>query len=136
MESTGPGILGRLGEKMLGWIALALLIALGIAIWQMGPEMRGAILSGIWRTVVWIVVAAGLPWLSRLFIGRVLEAGTNWAGVVLIGAYTLINLVLGLILIGGLPSGVWGLTAAVAALAVAGTYNYLVSEYLATQAGG
>ena len=30
METTGGGILGRLGEKAIGWIILGLLIFLGI----------------------------------------------------------------------------------------------------------
>ena len=136
METSGGGILGRLGEKVLGWIALGLLILLGVAIWQMGPEMRGRIIGGIWRTGVWLVIAGALPWSARLFIRRIVEIGSNWAGVILIASLTLVNLVAGLILMQGLPSGGWGWLAALTALAVAGTYNYLVTEYLAEQAGG
>ncbi len=136
MENTGGGILGRLGEKVLGWVALALIVVLGVAIWRMGPEMRGAILSGIWHTILWVVIAGALPWLSRLFIRRILEIGSNVASLILIASYTLINLVVGIVLMGGLPGGGWGWLAALAALAVAGTYNYLVNEYLAEQAGG
>jgi len=58
METTGGGILGRLGEKLLTWIGLALLVFLAIAIWRMEPETRAAIWSGIWRTVVWVAIAA------------------------------------------------------------------------------
>ncbi len=134
METSG-GILGRLGEKVLGWIALALIIVVGVGVWRMGPEARGAILSGIWYTLVWIVIVAALPWLTRLFIGRLLEIGENWVGVVLIAVYTLIDLIVGVIFLGGLPVGGWGWVVALAALAVAGTYNYLVCEYLAEQAG-
>lgn len=136
METTGGGILGRLGEKVLGWIALALVIMLGIAIWQMGPEMRGRIWGGIWRTAVWLVIAGALPWTARFFITRILELGSNRAGVVLLAAFVTVNAVAGLILMKGLPSGGWGWIAALAALAVAGTYNYLVTEYLSEQAGG
>jgi hypothetical protein len=135
MEKVGGGILGRLGEKMLGWIALGLLIMLGISIWQMGPEMRGRIWSGIWRTSMWVVIVGGVPWISRVFIGRLLEISSNWAGVILIATLTFVDLVAGLILMQGLPSGGWGWLASLAALAVAGTYNYLVAEYLAEQAG-
>lgn len=136
METSGGGILGRLGEKVLGWIALGLLIALGIGIWQMGPEARATIWAGIWKTLVWLVIAAGVPWIARFFITRLLEIGTNWVGVALIASLTLIDLIAGVVLIGGLPGGGWGWLTALAALAVAGTYNYLVAEYLAEQAGG
>lgn len=135
METQG-GILARLGEKVLGWIALGLLILLGIGIWQMGPEGRGALWGGIWRTALWLIVATALPWSARLFITRLLEISSNWAGVGLIAALTLVNLVLGLILMQGLPNGVWGWLAALTALAIVATYNYLVAEYLAEQAGG
>lgn len=132
---TGGGMLSRLSEKILGWIALALIVGAGIALWQIGPAGRTALWSGIWRTLLWFAVAGALPWISRLFIRRLLELGTNWAGVALVGGMTLVNLVLGLILLGGFPSGGWGWLAALAALGLAGTYNFLVCEYLAEREG-
>jgi len=36
---TPPGILGRLGEKVLAWIAFALLVLIGIGIWLLGVPM-------------------------------------------------------------------------------------------------
>lgn len=135
METTG-GIFGRLSEKILGWIALGLLILAGVGLWQMGPDGRGALWSAIWRTVTWVAVAAILPWVVRLFITRLLALSSNWAGVGLIAALTLLNIVLGLILMGGFPGSGWGWIVALAAVGIAGTYNYLVSEYLAEQAGG
>ncbi len=132
----GPaGILGRVGEKLLGWIALALLVAAGIAIWQMDPATKTAIWNGIWKSIAWVLVAAVLPWVSRLFIKRLLEIGENWVGIVLIAALTLVNVAFGLILLGGLPAGGWGWLAALAAAGVAGTYNFLVCEYLAETTG-
>jgi hypothetical protein len=137
METTGGGgILGRLGEKVLGWVALGLLIFLGIAIWRAGPEWRAAMWSGIWRTTAWVVIAAALPWIARLFIRRIVEVGSNWAGVGLLAALLAINVIAGLLLMTGWPAGFWGWVAALAALAVAGTYNYLVTEYLAEMSGG
>jgi hypothetical protein len=136
METPGGGILGRLAERIAGWIALALLVMLGVAIWRMEPATRAAIWSDIWRTAVWIVIAAGLPWSARLFIKRILEVGSNWAAAILLASLVAANLVAGLILMRGWPSGGWGWIAALATLAVAGTYNYLVTEYLAQQKGG
>lgn len=136
METSGGGILGRLSEKVLGYIALGLIVLAGIALWQMGPEGRGAVWGAIWRTAVWLGIAAALPWITRLFVTRIVEIGSNWAGVALIASLTAVNLVAGLILMGGLPGGGWGWVAALAVLAVAGTYNYLVTEYLSEEAGG
>lgn len=133
---TGGGILARLGEKTLGWILLAVIVLLAGGVVMMDPQTRSAILAGIWHTLVWIVITAALPWSGRLFMTRILAVGSNWAGLAVMAAFTLINLIVGLVLLGGLPGGGWGWLAALAALAVAGTYNYLVSEYLAEQAGG
>ncbi len=136
MDQPGGCLLGRVGEKVLGYVALGLLVLLGVALWRMGPEGRAAVWNAIWRTVLWLIVAAALPWSVRLFIGRLLEIGSNWAGVALIAGLTAVDLVVGLVLLCGLPSGGWTWVAGLVALAIAGTYNYLVAEYLAEQAGG
>lgn len=135
MDQGTGGILSRVSERVLGYVALALIVAGGIALWQMGPDGRNVIWQAIWRTTVWLIIAAVLPWVSRLFITRITAVGSNWAGGVLIGVLTLVNLIAGLVLMGGFPAGGWAWVAALAALAVAGTYNYLVTEYLAEQAG-
>jgi len=136
METTGGGILGRLGEKLLTWIGLALLVFLAIAIWRMEPETRAAIWSGIWRTVVWVAIAAAVPWSAKLFIRRILETGTNWAGVGLLAGLLAVDLLAALLLMTGWPAGFWSWLAALGAIALAGTYNYLVTEYLSEMAGG
>jgi len=136
METPRGGILGRLAEKTLGWIILGLLIFVGIMIWKMEPETRAAIWSSIWRTVVWGVIAAGVPWSAKLFIRRILDAGTNWAAVGLLGGLLAVDIIAAILLMTGWPGSVWSWLAAIGALAVAGTYNYLVTEYLSEMAGG
>jgi hypothetical protein len=107
METTGGGgILGRLGEKMLGWIALGLLIVLAIAIWRMDPVVRTAIWQGIWRTILWVVIVATLPWSARLFIRRILEVGSNWAGVGLLAAFVAVDLGVGLLMVSGCDASI------------------------------
>jgi hypothetical protein len=135
MEIPGGGILGRLGERVLGWIALALLIGVGIAIWQTPPDTKAAIWSGIWRTIAWLLIVAALPWTARLFIGRVLEIGSNWAGALLIAAFLAADIIVALVLMSAWPESGWAWVACLAALGVAGTYNYLVTEYLAESSG-
>ena len=136
MENTGGGILGRVGEKILAWIALGLLIFLGVGIYQLGSDGRQALWNGIWRTGVWLVIVIALPWSGRLFMARILEIGSNWAGVTLVAAFVVVDLVAGLVLMGGLPTGGWSWVAALTALGVAGAYNFMVAEYLAEQVGG
>lgn len=135
METGGSGILGRLGERILSWIALGLLIAAGIAIWQMEPATRSAIWNAIWRTIAWLVIVAMVPWSGRFFMRRILEIGSNWAGAALVAAFVVVDVLAAMILMTGWPSGGWAWLASLAALGVAGTYNYLVAEYLADQGG-
>jgi hypothetical protein len=135
MEGTGGGILGRLGEKVLGWIALALIVALGFGLYKIGAPGRQALWGAIWRTSLWVAVVGALPWTIRLFIRRILELSSNWAGVAVIGSYVVLDALLGVILLNGFPAGGWGWLLTLAALALAGTYNFLVAEYLSEQTG-
>jgi hypothetical protein len=136
MEGNGGGILGRLGEKILSWIALALVAALAFALYKIGAPGRRALFEGIWRSIVWLAAVGLLPWSARFFIRRIVEIGSNWVGFILIAALIVVDAVVGLVLLKGLPSGGWGWLAALTALAVAGAYNFLVAEYLTEQAGG
>lgn len=136
MEAPGGGgILSRLSEKVLGWVALAIVVLLGIAIYQMPGDTKAAIWSGFWRSAAWLLLAAGVPWTGALFIRRVAAMGTNWAGLGLIGAFTVVDVLLGISLMTVWPDGGWVWAATFAAIAVAGIYNYLVCEYLAERSG-
>ncbi len=135
METSG-GILSRVGERVLSAIAVGLVVLAGVALYRMGETGRAALWSGIWRTAAWVVIAAAVPWSARFFIGRVLSVSSNWAGLGLLVAFGLVDVIAGLMLLGGWPSGGWGWTAALAVLGAACFYNYLVAEYLSEQAGG
>ncbi len=138
MESPGggSGLVGRLTERVLGYVALGLVALGGVALYRMGPDGRTAIWEAIWRTATWLGISAVLPWAARVFMARVLELRSNWAGVALIAGLTLLNVAVGVFLLTAWPAGGWQWTAALVALALAGTYNYLVTEYLADQADG
>lgn len=136
METTGSGLLSRVGERVLSWLALGALLALGVAIWQMAPETKAAIWSGIWRTGAWLAIVALVPWGVRPVIRRVASAATNWAGLGLLGVLLAVDLVAATLLLTAWPAGIWSWVLAVAALALACTYNYLVAEYLAERFGG
>lgn len=130
METPG-GILSRLSEKVLGWVALAVVVLIAIAIYQMPAATKSAIWSGLWRSTLWVALVAALPWLGRLVIRRLVQTGTNWAGVALIGGFTLAQALLGMLLMTSWPSGGWGWFVAIGALALATIYNFLVADYLA-----
>ncbi len=136
MEGAGGGILGRLSEKVLGWIALALVALGAVAFYQTPAATKAALWSTVWRCAAWLVITGVLPWASRFVLGRVLEAGSNWAGVGLLGALLLLNILSGLLLMTGWPQGAWTWMLVLGMLALAGTYNYLVAEYLTQMRGG
>jgi L-asparagine transporter-like permease len=77
-----------------------------------------------------------VPWSGKLCIGRILETGTNWAGAGLLAALLAVDLIAAALLMTGWPSSLWSWLAAIGALALAVTYNYLVTEYLSETAGG
>lgn len=134
MEVSGSGVLGRLGEKVLGWIAFALILGIGWSIYQMPGETKAVIWSGFWRAVLWVVVVAAVPWSGKFFIRRIVEIGSNWAGLAMVAGLLLADVVAAALLMTGWPAGGWAWIAALAALATAGTYNYLVAGYLSDMA--
>ncbi|MCA9242573.1 MAG: hypothetical protein KDA32_01360 [Phycisphaerales bacterium] len=134
MEASG-GMLSRISEKVIAWIAFGLLVLLGVTIYQMPAETKSAIWSGLWRTIAFIGISAAWPWQARLYIRRVLEVGENWAGAALIAALTLGNVIIGVVLMTVWPGSGWAWMAAIGAIALTGTYNYLVTSYLADMSG-
>lgn len=135
MEQPGSGILGRLGEKILGWIALGVLILIGVWIYWIGAAGRDELWNWIWRTALWLALVAAVPWTAKLFIQRILELSSNWAGAGVLAVFTALDVVVGALLVLRWPTGWWWL-ATLALVGVAGVYNYLVTEYVSEQAGG
>ena len=129
------GILGRLADNMTQVIAMGLLLAAAYGLWYIGAAGRAALWSGIWRTTVWVGLVAAIPWAARPFMKRLLETGTNWAGVAAVAVLVVADMIFARLLMTVWPDGFWTWVAALAAIAVAGTYNYLVLEYLAEQSG-
>ena len=134
METRG-GILSGAAERILAWVGFALLVFAGYSIYQIPAETKQAIWDGIWLTVFWFVIVAAVPWSGQLFIKRILEIGENWVGLVMIAAFVLVDVIAGWFMLTGWPTSGWGWAALLAALALATTYNYLVSQYLAEMAG-
>lgn len=129
------GILGRLADNMAQILGLGLLLGLGFALWQIGADGRAALWSGIWRSIVWVVIVLAAPWGARPVMKRLMEAGTNWAGAGAVAALVLVDLIAAVLLMTVWPASFWAWVASLAALAIAGTYNYLVLEYLSEQTG-
>lgn len=135
MEVVGGSFWSRVSERALGWVALGLIVLAGVGLWQMGPEGRGALWSATWRSAAWLAIAAVVPWIASLFIERLLELRTNWAGAALVAVLVAFDALAGILLLSDWPASGWAWVAAIGVLGVAGTYNFLVAEYLAQRAG-
>lgn len=136
MDPTGNTLLGRFLDHIVGWIGF-LLVALGVlALWQIGPDGRGALLSGLGRSAFWLAVVVALPWSAWWYIHRLLEVGSNWAGLALLVGLTSIDILLGVVLLTAWPASFWLWLVVLCLVGAAAAYNYLVAEYLAQRGGG
>ena len=63
-----------------------------------------------------------------------MDVSASWAAFGRVGVLVLLDIIAGLVL-KDFPGGGWSWFFNLSALAVAGTYNYLVTEYLADQTG-
>ncbi len=118
------------GRIVTGLVALGV-IAAAISWWQMDESTRQTLVAGTGRILAWFGVMLAWPWMSFAIIARVAKMESNLAGGVLVGAYTIAEVVLlawlfhwhmpnatawTFLLLGGLVSGV---------------YNILVCDWIA-----
>jgi hypothetical protein len=118
------------GRIVTGLVALGV-VAAAISWWQMDESTRQTLVAGTGRILAWFGVMLAWPWVSFAIIGRVAKMESNLAGGVLVGAYTVAEVVLlawlfhwhmpnatawTFLLLGGLVSGV---------------YNILVCDWIA-----
>lgn len=83
---------GITGKIVTGLIALGV-IAGGVSWFQMDASTRQMLLNGTGKILAWFLVVVILPWASFFVIGKVARLESNLAGAVLVGTYTLIELV-------------------------------------------
>jgi hypothetical protein len=81
------------GRVVSGLIALGV-VAGGIAWWQMDPATRQTLASDTGKILAWFGVMLVWPWASFAIIARVAKLESNLAGGLLVGAYTLAEIVL------------------------------------------
>ncbi|HEX3356588.1 MAG TPA: hypothetical protein VHS31_06360 [Tepidisphaeraceae bacterium] len=81
------------GKVVSGLVALGV-IAAGISWWQMDPQTRQMLVTGTGRIFSWLGIVLIVPWATFFVIGRVAKYDNNLAGAVLVGGYTLVEMVL------------------------------------------
>ena len=138
-------ILAEIGKFVGAKVATAAItvavVAAGIWCWQ-HPETVRAFGSAIKLTLIWIAIAAALPWTSYLFMQPLLRfqserLSTGAAGVVgmaVIAGYWLIDILLAFRLADWSISGTMSWLVVLVGLAAAAVYNFVICESLARYA--
>ena len=138
-------ILAELGKFVGGKVATALIFVAmaGGGLWcYQHPEALQAGWHVVKMSLLWIVVAAALPWSSYLFIqplmarqARMQSAQSAGAtGVAVITAYSAADIAFALYLAGGGIVGSFSWFVVFLGFAAAAAYNFVICESLARQA--
>lgn len=122
------------GKLITGAVALAV-IATAISWWSMDAATRQMLLSGTGRIVGWLGIVLIVPWATFFVISRVAKLDSNAAGAALVGAYTLIEvLVLAWLFEWKIPGATAWTFLCVGAL-FAAVYNLLTCDWIAEKVG-
>ena len=122
------------GKIITGAVALAV-VAAAISWWRMDPQTRQMLLSGTGRIVSWLGIVLIVPWATFFLISRVARLASNAAGAVLVGLYTLIEvLVLAWLFQWRIP-GPTAWTFLIVGALFAAVYNLLTCDWIAEKVG-
>jgi FtsH-binding integral membrane protein len=118
------------GRIVTGLVALGV-VAAAISWWQMDESTRQTLVAGTGRILAWFGVMLAWPWVSFAIIARVARRESNLAGGVLVGAYTLAEVVLLAWLFHWHMPNATAWTFLVLGGLVSGVYNILVCDWIA-----
>jgi hypothetical protein len=118
------------GKVVSGLVAVGV-IAAGISWWQMDPATRQTLVSGTGRILAWFGVMLAWPWVSFPIIARVAKMESNFAGGVLVCAYTVAETVLLAWLFQWHMPNATAWTFLLLGGLVAGVYNLLICDFIA-----
>ncbi len=137
-------ILAELGKFVGGKVATALIFVAmaGGGLWcYQHPEALRTGWQVVKLTLLWIVVAAALPWSSYIFIQPLMASQAQMQsaraagvmGVAIIAAYSLVDIMLALYLAEGGIVGSFSWFVVILGFAAAAAYNFVICESLARQ---
>ena len=118
------------GKVITGAVALAV-VAAAISWWRMDPQTRQMLLTGTGRIVSWLGIVLIVPWATFFVISRVARLDSNAAGAVLVGAYTLIEVLVLAWLFEWRSPGPTAWTLLLVGALFAAVYNLLTCDWIA-----
>ena len=122
------------GKVVSAALALAV-VAAAISWWRMDPATRQMLLSGTGRILSWLGVVLILPWATFFVIGKVGRMDSNAAGAVLVGAYTLAEVLLLMWLFNWRLPGATAVTFLLVGALFAAVYNLFTCDWIAEKVG-
>lgn len=129
-EGIGKYIGGKVLTAVLGVAAVVVII------WyvRMPEADRAAMWAAIRCALLWIGLAAVLPWATFFVPPRIVRAESNLASALMLAAYLVADAALALYLAGGLPAAPWHRVLLVLGLLCAVVYNFVVCDFIAERA--
>ena len=131
-------MLAVVGKYVGGKVLTAVLVVTSglilIWYWQLPPEQKDAIWSGLRNSLVWIAFAAAVPWAFYFVPPILVRADSNLVSALGLFGYLLIDALALFWLAGWHVSGTLAWMIVLLAMACAAIYDFLVCEYLAQQA--
>jgi hypothetical protein len=118
------------GRIVTGLVALGV-VAAAVSWWQMDESTRQMLVSGTARILAWLGVVLAWPWASFAIIAWVARMESNAAGGLLVGVYSLAEVILLAWLFNWHIPGPAAWTFLLLGGLVAGVYNLLVCDWLA-----
>jgi hypothetical protein len=118
------------GKIVTGLVTLGV-VAAGISWWQMDVSTRQMLISGTGRIAAWFGIMLAWPWASFAIIARVAKQESNLAGGLLVGAYTVAEVVLLAWLFHWHMPNATAWTFLLLGGLVAGVYNILICDWIA-----
>lgn len=123
--------LKTVGGKIVSGLVAVAVIAIAISWWQMEPETRTTILHHAGVISGWLILMIVVPWATFFAIGWVAKLEKNWAGALLILAYTAIEATLLAWMFAWKIHGATAVVFFAAAVLLAGAYNLFVCDWIA-----
>jgi hypothetical protein len=122
--------------KIISAALVLAVIAAGISWWQMEPQTREMLLRGTGRILGWLGVVLILPWATFFVIGKVARRDSNAAGALLVGTYTLVEIVLLVWLFDWRVGGATAWTFVAVGALFAAVYNLFTCDWIAERIAG